>query len=55
MLLYAILAVGIGLILVLAGAILLDRNRTEPSGRATYAFTTACGVALMAAPMVGLL
>ncbi len=55
MLLYVILAVGIGLILTLAGAILLDRNRSEASGRATYAFTTACGLALMAAPMVGIL
>lgn len=53
--LFAILAIGIGLILALAGAILLDRNRTEAAGRATYAFTTACGVALVAAPMLGIL
>jgi hypothetical protein len=53
--LFAILAIGVGLILALAGAILLDRNRTEPTGRATYAFTTACGVALVAAPMLGIL
>ena len=50
-----ILAIGIGLILALGGAIMLDRNRTEAAGRATYALSAACGVALVAAPMLGIL
>lgn len=53
--LFTILAVGIGLILALGGAIMLDRNRTEAAGRATYALSAACGVALVAAPMLGIL
>ena len=53
--LFTILAIGIGLIIALGGAIMLDRNRTEAAGRAAYAFSTACGLALVAAPMLGIM
>ena len=52
---FTILVIGIGLIIALGGAIMLDRNRTEAAGRAAYAFSTACGLALVAAPMLGIM
>ena len=53
--LFTILVIGIGLIIALGGAIMLDRNRTAAAGRAAYAFSTACGLALVAAPMLGIM
>lgn len=53
--LFTILAVGIGLIIALAGIIELKNDHGAYSPRATYAFSTAAGLALMAAPAVGII